>query len=178
MSAFCKKLSLCLAAMFCVLFLNSCESSEKKDVEIARHTFQKIELCVNSKDAIGFKRLFSSASMSALEDTDIEKVLFTFPSGITAYETPYDDSLSVVDWVEGGDYGKTIEWSREVICNETGERYVVTVLQQASNWRAENTGITRLVIYPIGEENDFLNWWASLEDYERPYGIIQYKKYG
>ena len=171
-----KILSLCLGVMVCMFFFNSCKSTEQKNLEISKQTFQSIKFSINENNGESLKSLFSTQGSSDLSEEDIKSVLSVFSSGITECETPYDDSLLVIDGIENDNYVKSIEWSREIIDNATGNKYVLTVLECTNNWsNANNVGIVRFTLYAIENENDFLNWWSSLEETEYPNGIIFYK---
>lgn len=176
MSSFKKILLLGLGVILCMMFLNSCDTKEEKDKRHARETFRSIESCINEKNLIGFKDLFNSLGSSELVEADIEDLFSLFSSGITLNERPYDDYLTVTDWVDNGSYGKTICWAREITNNETGEKFILSVLECTDDGSEDDVGIIRLILYSVDDEDDFDRWWTELEDNERPNGIIQYKK--
>lgn len=110
-----------LGVVLIMMFFNSCESNETKEKRHAYESYQKLEECINSKDSATFREMFNSIGCSSLKDSDIDQLFAMFPSGITLNPTPYDDYLTVTDWIESGFYGKQICWSREIINNATGE---------------------------------------------------------
>ncbi len=86
-------------------FFNSCESNEQKGKKQVNESFQSLEECINAKDKTGFKKMFNSIGSSSLNDSDIDQLFATFPSGITLNKTPYDDYFTVTDWIESDSYG-------------------------------------------------------------------------
>jgi len=127
-------------------------------------------------NAVKLKKMFNSVGASSLNESDIEDLFNLFPSGITLIETPHDDYLAAMDWIGDGGYGKNIYWGREIIDNETGERFGMSVLECTEDWTNEDLGIIGLIFYNKYDERAFDAWWNLLEDDERPNGIVIYKK--
>ena len=176
MKSFKKILLLCLSAILCNFFFNSCEASVDADKMHAKESFQLLEECIDSKNAVKLKKMFNSVGTSSLNESDIEDLFNLFPSGITLIETPHDDYLAAMDWIGDGGYGKNIYWGREIIDNETGERFGMSVLECTEDWTNEDLGIIGLIFYNKYDERAFDAWWNLLEDDERPNGIVIYKK--
>lgn len=164
-----------LGVVLITMFFNSCESIETKEKRHAYESYQKLEECINSKDSATFREIFNSIGCSSLKDSDIDQLFTMFPSGITLNPTPYDDYLSVTDWIESGFYGKQICWSREIINNATGEHFDICVLECVIDQRTKDLGFIYIIMYPLEEEDSFDVWWNEMEEDERPNGLIIYK---
>ena len=164
-----------LGVVLIMMFFNSCESNETKEKRHAYESYQKLEECINSKDSATFREMFNSIGCSSLKDSDIDQLFAMFPLGITLNPTPYDDYLTVTDWIESGFYGKQICWSREIINNATGEHLGISASECVIDQRTKDLGIIRIVMYPAGKEESFHGWWDEIEEDERPNGLIIYK---
>ena len=167
-------LLLCLGFILFLPHFYSCESTEQRDKRHAEECYRVLEECLNNKNKAGFKRLFNSEGKLLLNDANIEKLFEVFSSGITLHKTPYDDNLTVTDWIEDGFYGKNISWAREIINNATGEIFNICALVRTHDQLNEDIGIIDLTIYPIEKTEDFMIWWGSLEEEERPNGLVIY----
>lgn len=164
-----------LGVVLIMMFFNSCESIETKEKRHAYESYQKLEECINSKDSATFREMFNSIGCSSLKDSDIDQLFAMFPSGIISNPTPYDDELSVTNWIESGFYGKQICWSREIINNATGEHFGISTLECVIDQRTKDLGIIYIVMYPVEEEDSLVVWWNEMEEDEHPNGLIIYK---
>ena len=176
MKSFKKIFLLCLSLILCNFFFNSCESDPYADSRHAKESFQLIKECIDSKNAVELKKMFNSVGASSLNESDIEDLFNLFPSGITLIETPHDDHVIETKSIGEGVYIKDICWGREIIDNETGERFGMSVLECTEDWTNEDLGIIGLIFYNKYDERAFDAWWNLLEDDERPNGIVIYKK--
>lgn len=169
-----KILLFCLGASLCMSIFNACGFSEKRDKRRAVECFESIVKCVNEKDEVGFRELFNSVGSAALKEADIELLFSKFSSGITANESPADKHVSVTDWVSGDSYSKNISWGREIINNETGERFILSVLDCTDDWTNEDLGIILITLCSVDNKKDFDNWWSEFYEDELPNGMILY----
>lgn len=170
-----KILLFCLGVVIIMMFFNSCESNEEKEIRHVNESFQSLEECINSKDSAKFKEMFNSIGCASLNDSDINQLFTIFSSGIVSNPTPYDDYFAVTYWINGNYSDKNICWSREIINNATGEYFFISVLEYTSDAPDEDVGIIRLIVCPIDKEDAFDVWWNEIEEDDCPNGLIIYQ---
>ena len=175
MKSFKKILLFCLSVMIIMTFFNSCESNEKKEKQLVNESFQTLKECINSKDSAKFKEMFNSIGCASINDSAIDQLFAMFPSGLVSNPTPYDDYFTVTYWENGNYSDKNICWAREIIDNATEKIYGISVLQYASDAPDEDTGIIRLIVYPVDKEDGFDAWWNGIAEDDRPNGLIIYE---
>lgn len=165
----------CVCVAICAV-LCCCTDSTDRDRARAQQMMQQIEACLGNQDTKAFSGLFAPNVASGVAQADIDAVLAAFPQGITVMDTEYDDGVTATDWVEDDTYVKNIDWFRMITDNQTGEIYVINVLQCTVHWTDQDEiGIIRIILYPEDAYDAFTAWWDAFAMEDRPVGIVLFE---